>query len=223
MTPNHKGETNFMKHLTCSVFLVILSASLSWGQFPAMTLNYTHKEKLSWTNNIPNCSTGQNDCWHLVHGYAINLSAGGGAMYVANGGAALYNDYPQNTFTVETAMGSIQQIAVGSSSVIYALIPKSYCNSGFYGVYKWTGSAWVTGGANSTACSAHLSVAPDGSVCYLNPSGSPHCNLTGGTGWVTLSGSGYLDIAVAEAEMVYAITSTSHINQRNFSAGRGYN
>lgn len=125
------------------------------------------------------------NAWHLSNNTLVGVMSGGGQAggWNSAGQAFLYNDYPTNTWTVQTAMGTVHALAIGGSDQIWSL---GASTTGGYAVQKWSGSAWTTpyGGAL-----VQLNVKPDGTVCGANSQGQAFYNT--GSGWATYPGQGW--------------------------------
>lgn len=96
--------------------------------------------------NLSNCVVGQNNCWHtgklLMNATNIFVSQWHVIALDSSGYAYLYNDYPTNTWTKQTAWGpGLAAVQYDGSGNIYALTGN--CSGSHY-FSKWNGSGWTT-------------------------------------------------------------------------------
>jgi len=166
----------------------LFCASICWGQMGAGGYTYNGHTivnesnpapNYSFTNNIPNCVSGKNMCWHLGNvtlGAATsgNQQTGGTD---STGHPYLFSDYPTNHWTLQTAMGTVHQFAIGDVNQMWSL-GAPYPGGGYY-VQQWSGTAWVYPPYGGVLM--QLAEASGGTICGANSAGNGFYNL--GSGW----------------------------------------
>jgi hypothetical protein len=98
----------------------------------------------------------------------------------SSGNAYVYNDYPTNSWTKQTAWGQVYGLQVDAEGNIWSLYTSSsYCSTigGGYSVGLWNGSGWTL----ESYCFTQLSIAQDGSnaILTIDPNGTLWTNQGG--------------------------------------------
>lgn len=145
------------------VFLVLLCASLAWGQY---TTSYVHSRGDLTT------SASTVNLWKAFNGTQICKANTLVSAFDGNAWCIGTDSYPyqfnvnSHAWTKQTAMGTASvQITVLAGTVVWALQSQPSCN-GFnpaqYGIYSWNGASWTQ--PNTSKCSSFLRVAGDGTL-----------------------------------------------------------
>lgn len=167
---------------------------------------------LTFASNIPNAKSM--NVWHEINGSPSGLLGVSGG-YDSTGqrifgwtsamAAWELTDPNHGVWSQNTAMGnSIAKMVLGGGGVIYSLQPNSYCTTnygaGFYGVYKWSGSAWTN--QHSTSCVLNLSeAATDGTLIAIEQNGVPIYSTNQGASWIVVTYNGQGSLQVSDVAM----------------------
>ena len=146
-----------------SVVHLCLLLSISTVALGQTMDGYSGSSVFNLASNTADCTTGNVNCWHLMKMDATKIfSVNGSTIAIDSSGYAwLYDEYPTNTWTKQTAWGSgISEVEAGGDGNYYAL-RGSTCGTDSYYIYKWSGSAWDSTG--DAGCYQSVSYAPDGS------------------------------------------------------------
>ena len=99
-----------LRHIAMVLAVLLCGAGSLFGQ--GMTPAYTGTSTFGWTSHIGDC-VGSASCWHTLNGnaalHAAKLFASHGNLIAldSQGGAYYYNDYPTNSWSPQSAWGSV--------------------------------------------------------------------------------------------------------------------
>lgn len=182
----------------------LLCSALGWAQMGSF--NYGSNKYTTDGDNTSNQYT-QPGTWHLTVNspslflagitVALNPSVpdapGTGApatiyAWDSSGNVYQYNDFNSgslaNTWQTVSGMGTVDQMAVGGSGLIYSLKAGACDQYGNKFIRQWVNNAWVT----RNGCALKLAVASTGRIAVINSSAAFYSDNNGAS-WTTVPAS----------------------------------
>lgn len=182
----------------------LLVASACWGQ---VTMNNDSSAAASpvVVDNLVWAKT--HNVWHLSNHTLSSLSSSAnGYMCAQDSSQAVFcfNDYPTNTWTQVTSLGTPHALAVIQAGQFWGLQADStHCSSnGGYGVDYFNGTSWVY----ASACLTQIAAASDSTIGGVNSISQLAWVLPKGTGnWVQIPGNYWLSYYPRDSMNGYGI------------------